>query len=506
MTLRVALLAAECEPWAKVGGLADVVDGLARGLGRMPDHASAIETPVDVFLPRYRSVEVPPGASVESELRIRDPNLARADGAALRVAVVNVAADGYRLRLIDCPEAFDRDTIYDQPDDAWRFAVMCRAALAALARDERPPDVLHVHDWHTGPALLDRARGTAAGDAFLGRLAVLATLHNLAYHGWTPADRLAQLGLRPEEPLAGSSPDGVDLLRVVIERADLVNTVSPGFAREALGPEQGHGLDDALRATRADGDRFLGILNGLDPDLWDPAADTALAAPYGRGAMDGKDACRRSLLEELGFDPEDDGPVAGSIGRLDRQKGFDLIADAGPALLETGVRLVIQVGAAGPLADPVRALATSHPRRVALIERFDRALARRIYAACDLFLMPSRFEPCGTGQMIAMRYGTVPVVRRTGGLADSVLDVDEHPGTGTGFVFDAPEPQALAAAVRRAVALRSRAPEAWAALVDRGMATDFRWDTGSAPRYVAAYRRALAIRRGGSASTSTRRA
>jgi starch synthase len=494
MTLRVALLAAECEPWAKVGGLADVIDGLARGLGQMSGHATALKAPVDVFLPRYRRVPVPGDAMIEPELEVEDPDPGRASGAPLRVSIVDVAADGYRLRLVDCPPAFDRDAIYDHPDDAWRFAVLCRAALAAVRRDGRPLDVLHVHDWHSGPALLDRARGEAAGDPFLRQLSVLATLHNLAYHGWTPSDRLGQLGLRPGDPLAGPNPEGIDLLRTVVERSDLANTVSPGFAREALTPDLGMGLDDALRAR---GDRFLGILNGLDPAVWDPATDPALAAPYGRHSMDGKSACRRQLLADLGLDSADGGPVAGSIGRLDRQKGFDLIANAGPDLVRSGVRLVVQVGAPGALADPVRALADAYPHRVALIERFDRALARRIYAGCDLFLMPSRFEPCGTGQMIALRYGTVPVVRRTGGLGDSVLDADEHPGRGTGFVFDDASPDALAAAVRRAVALRSADPSGWAALVDRGMAADFRWETGAAPRYLEAYRRAVEIRRAG---------
>ncbi len=488
------MLAAECEPWAKAGGLADVVDALARALARMPGASSALDVPVDVFLPRYREVEVPPGAVVEQPLVIADPDLDHAAGAALQVWIVNVAANGYRLRLVDHPPAFDREGIYDHPDDAWRFALFCRAALAALRRDDRRLDLLHVHDWHTGPALLERVRGEVAGDPLLRDVAVLGTLHNLAYHGWTPADRLGQLGLRPGEPLSGSNPDGIDLLRTLIERADLVNTVSPGFAREATTPEYGMGLDDALRAK---GDRFLGILNGLDPELWDPATDPAIVARYGSGSMAGKAACRRDLLGWLGFDPDDAGAVVVTIGRLDPQKGLDLIADAGPALLASGIRVVVQVSAGGPLADPLRALAHDHPDRVALIERFDRDVARRIYAGADLFLMPSRFEPCGQGQMIALRYATPPVVRRTGGLADTVVDADEQPGRGTGFVFDDATPSALLAAVTRAAVMRSTDPAGWAGLVDRGMAADFRWDTGSAPRYLEAYRRAVSIRRAG---------
>ncbi len=489
MHLRVAFLAAECEPWAKTGGLADVIDALARALGRLPEAGAALGTPVDVFLPRYRGVRMPRTVEVEPPLAIDDP----AGGGPLAVSILNVAADGYRLRLVDHPPAFDRDGFYDHPDDAWRFAVFGRAALAALRRDGVPLDVLHAHDWHTGPALIDRARGTASGDPFFRDMAAVVTLHNLAYRGRTPAAKLGQLGLAPGDPLAGDDPAMLDLLRAAVEHADVANTVSPGFAREALTPEYGRGLDGLFRAM---GDRFSGILNGIDPGVWDPATDTALAAPYHRGAMGGKASCRRDLLERVGFDPDDDGAVLAMIGRLDPQKGFDLLADGAPQLLEAGARLIVLGTGRASLADPFRALAGAARGRVAMLERFDRALARRIYAGADLFLMPSRFEPCGQGQMIALRYGTPPVVRRTGGLADSVMDVDERPGDGTGFVFDDATPAALVGAVTRAMTRRLADPEGWAALVARGMAVDFGWDTGPAPRYLALYRRAVEVRRG----------
>ena len=489
MTMRVALLAAECEPWAKTGGLADVVDALARALGRLPEAGGELLAPVDVFLPRYRAMPVPADDVTEPPLAIPDP----LGGGRLEVTIVDVAADGYRLRLVDVPAAFDREGYYDHPDDPWRFAVLCRGALAALERDGAPLDVLHVHDWHTGPALLDRARGIARGDAFLERIAVMLTIHNLAYHGWTGNDRLDQLGLRPGDALTGRNPDGIDLLLTAVERSELVNTVSPGFAAEALTPEFGMGLDPALRRL---GNRWFGILNGIDPDVWNPATDRSLAAPYSRADRDGKAACKRDLLTRVGFDADDDGVVLGMIGRLDPQKGFDLLADGARDLLRAGARLVVQGSGHASLADPFRARAATEPRRVALVERFDRDMARRIYAGADLFLMPSRFEPCGQGQMISLRYGTPPVVRRTGGLADSVVDVDERPGEGTGFVFDAASPRALVAAVERAARLRDGDPAGWSALLDRGMAVDFNWVTGSAPRYLEAYRRAVALRRG----------
>jgi starch synthase len=487
MTIRVALLAAECEPWAKTGGLADVVDALARALGRLPEAGTDLAAPVDVFLPRYRAVAVPPDAEREPAITVADPR----GGAPLEAGIIDVAADGYRLRLVDVPSAFDRDAYYDYPDDPWRFAVFCRVALAALERDGTPLDVLHVHDWHTGPALLERARGEAAGNPFFTGMAAMVTLHNLAYHGWTGIERIDQLGLRPGDPFGGDNPDGIDLLLTAIERAELANTVSPGFARESLTPEFGMGLDVALRAK---GDRYLGILNGIDPDVWNPATDPALVAPYDLGQLGRKAESRADLLVRNGMDPGDDGIVLGMIGRLDPQKGFDLLADGAPALLAAGARIIVQGSGHASLADPFRALVAANPGRVTLIERFDREMARRIYAGADVFLMPSRFEPCGQGQMIALRYGTPPVVRRTGGLADSVIDVDEHPNEGTGFVFDDATPAALVAAIARAAAVR-RSRRAWTALQERGMRVDFRWDTGSAPKYFEAYRRAIAIRR-----------
>ncbi len=275
------------------------------------------------------------------------------------------------------PAAFDRDAYYDFPDDPWRFAVFCRVALAALERDGVPLDVLHVHDWHTGPALLERARGEAAGNPFFTGMAAMVTLHNLAYHGWTGNEKLDQLGLRPGDPFGGDNSDGIDLLLTAIDRADLANTVSPGYARESLTPEFGMGLDGALRAK---GDRYLGILNGIDPDVWNPATDEALAVPYDLASLKRKAACRADLLERNGMDPADDGIVLGMIGRLDPQKGFDLLADGAPALLEAGARIIVQGSGHASLADPFRALVAANPGRVTLIERFDREMARRIYA------------------------------------------------------------------------------------------------------------------------------
>ena len=493
MGLRVAFLAAECEPWAKTGGLADVVDALARAL-RTPS-VDGVDGPVEVFLPRYRGVPDPDPSAVLGEMTLAVPD-PRARTGASEVTVVDVAANGYRLRLVDHPPAFDRAGFYGEGDadyayNAWRFGLYGRAALEALRIEGRPIDVLHLHDWQAGPAAIFRGL-LYEDDPIVGAAALVMTLHNLAYHGWTPNAAVSQLGLRPGGEAPGQNADGVDLLAAGIEAAEMVNTVSPTYAREALTPEFGMGLDRLLRNR---GDRFIGILNGLDTGVWDPATDRDLAAPYARGELAGKSACRADLLRRVGFDPADDGPVIGMIGRLDPQKGFDLLADATPTLLARGARVVVQGTGHASLADSFRALASASPGRVALIERFDRAMARAIYAGADLFAMPSRFEPCGQGQMIALRYGTPPIVHCTGGLADTVVDATGQPGEGTGFVFDAPTPEALIAACDRAFALRAAGGAAWDRLVDRGMAVDFDWATGSAPKYVEAYRRAVSIRR-----------
>ncbi len=490
--MRVAFVAAECEPWAKTGGLGDVVDALARALGRIPDRPDA---PVDVFLPRYRSVPVPADTPVTRRLRVPDP---LSPSGLTEVGLIEFETHGYRLRLVDHPPAFEREGYYgdgtgDYPDNAWRFGLFCRAALEALAAEGRPVDVLHLHDWHTAAAAILR-QTVYRDDPTIGRAAILLTIHNLAFHGWTPAEDLRQLGLAPGDGFVALDADGLDLLRSGIELAELVNAVSPTFAAEARTRAFGMGLGRVLRAK---GERFVGILNGIDPALWDPATDPVIAARYSRDGLAGKAACRADLLERLGFDAADPAPVLGLIGRLDPQKGFDILAAAAPGLLERGARLVVQGSGDPAHAAPFRALAAAEPERVALVERFDREMARRIYAGADLFLMPSRFEPCGQGQMIAQRYGTPPIVHRTGGLADTVIDEHNHPGAGTGFAFEHPTSAGLLWACDQAFAMRGRrgSSRPWRALVGRGMAVDFGWETGSAPRYVEAYRRAIDLRR-----------
>lgn len=475
--MRIAMITSECEPWAKTGGLADVVDALSRALGARGHE-------VDVYLPLYRGLRPPPESDM-LELTVPmgvDPATGSEDGFA-RVPVVlrTGMADGYRLRLVDHEPSFDRDGFYgdasgDYPDNGARFTLLGRAALEAMRTEARPADVLHGHDWEAGPAILSLRR-RYGHDPLLARTRTMLTCHNLAFHGWVVRERAWSLDL----PADVGWPEGVDLLREAVRAADLVTTVSPTYARESLTPEYGAGLDDVLRGR---GDRYLGIMNGIDPDVWDPSRDTIVAATYSADEPRGKLACRRDLCARLGLDPA--GPVLGVVGRLDPQKGFDLVTDAAHALIELGARLAVLGTGDHSLVAGLRAHAAERPDRIALLERFDRDEARRIYAGADMFLMPSRFEPSGQGQLIAMRYGTVPVVRATGGLVDSVVDADIDPETGTGFLFAGAEAGALATAVRRAIGAWHDG-ERWAAIVRRGMTADLSWDVPAA-RYEEAYR------------------
>jgi starch synthase len=466
--VRIAMVASECEPYAKTGGLADVVDALSRALGKRGHE-------VDVFLPWYRGL-VPPG-----DLEAQPLKLAEAGA-----TVWTGRADGYRLRLVEHPASFDREGYYgsgtgDFPDNGARFALLGRAALAAMRAAMDGPHVVHGHDWQAGPVLLSLVLRERPGAVLAGTAAML-TCHNLAYHGWVPRERVTALAL----PGGLGEAAGIDLLREAVLRADLVNTVSPTFAVESLAPEFGGGLDDVLRSR---GDRYSGIVNGIDTQLWDPARDASLAARYSTGDLSGKGVCRADLAARHGLDPE--GTLLGVVGRLDPQKGFDLVAAAASRLVAAGARLIALGTGDHALVTGLQALAAERPDRIAVVERFDRDEARRIYAGADLFLMPSRFEPCGQGQLIALRYGTPPVVHAVGGLVDTVRDADAHPDDGNGFSFQAATPEALLDAVARASAARADGPR-FAAIQARGMMEDVSW-AGPAARYEEAYERAMAL-------------
>lgn len=488
--MRIAMIASECEPYAKTGGLADVVDALSRALGQAGHE-------VDVYLPRYRDLD-PPRPAERLDLEVPT-----ASGTRAQVTLWTANARGYRLRLVDHAGSFDRPDYYvtepgsgvDYPDNGARFTLLARTALEAMRAENRPVDIIHGHDWEAAPALLLR-RWRYAADPVVGRAATVLTCHNLAYHGWVPrAGAADQLGL-PDDVGAA---DGVDLLREGILAADMVNTVSPGFALESLTPEFGAGVDDVLAAL---GDRYVGIINGIDTELWNPATDAEIPDRYSASDLHGKAACRAALCRELELDG--DGPLLAMVSRLDPQKGFDLLAAGARELLAMGARICVLGTGDRQLITQLQELAATDDGRgrLAVVARFDRGLARRMYAGADAFLMPSRFEPCGQGQMISLRYGTLPVVRATGGLRDTVVDADEQPETGTGFVFGPAEPAALVDACRRAMAALGD-PVRRRAIQERGMAVDFSWRV-PARDYARMYRQARDIAAGIAPPTTIR--
>ena len=371
-----------------------------------------------------------------------------------------------------------------------RWAAFCRGVLETCQRSSWAPDILHVNDWHTG--LLPRYLRTGyAWDVLVRDTRTLLSIHNLGYQGVFPASAVDDVGLADarkffhQERLA----DGVlGFLETGILHASWLSTVSETYAREIQTPEHGAGLDERL-AKRAD--HLVGIVNGIDDDEWDPSKDPHLPAHYDADALSGKAACRAALLKEMEVAPDPSGPVLGIVSRMTGQKGFELLPDLLPVLLQReDVRLIVLGSGEESHERYFRWLREKLPHRVGLRVGYDEGLAHRIEAGSDVFLMPSRYEPCGLNQMYSMRYGTVPLVRATGGLADTVERYDPDSGTGTGFVFYEFTSDALHDTLRHAIEVwRDR--DAWRAMQVRGMRQDFSWD-GQVRRYEDLYAAVMA--------------
>jgi len=474
MALRIAQLSSEVVPFAKTGGLADV-------LGALPPALAALGHRVCVVTPAHRP-------------SLRDPVPGKPAGevAALgmRASVYRVEHRGVDVLLLDSPQLYARPALYslpdgDFPDNPIRFAFFARAALAAVAA-WGGADVVHAHDWQAAlaPLLL---RSDDAVRRRLRRACSLLTIHNLAYQGAFPPWVLAACDLPPGLfTIEGLEFYGkVSFLKGGLVSADAITTVSPTYAREILTPEFGCGLEGVLAARSS---VLSGIVNGLDLEIWDPATDASLPAPFTAATVEaGKGAARAALAAELGLDPAG-APLAGMVSRLAEQKGADVLAAALDEIVALGYNLVVLGTGERRYEETMAAAEQAHPGRIRVLLKFDERLAHLIYAASDVFLMPSRYEPCGLGQMIAMRYGSLPVVHRTGGLADTVTDAAD--AEGTGFVHDELTPAALVEALERARAAIAD-PEALAALRRRAMARDFSWDA-SARQYVELYRKLLA--------------
>ncbi|MDT8440041.1 MAG: glycogen synthase GlgA [Desulfuromonadales bacterium] len=477
--LNILLVASEAAPFAKTGGLGDVT-------GSLPAALTALGHRVVLVLPWYRCVRqagIRPRAS-------RTPVLVPFAGRMTAVRFRSAVQHGVRLLFLDVPDYYDRPQLYgeggtDYPDNDLRFGLLSRAAFELVRRIDFRPDVIHAHDWQTGLTPL-YLREQLWADPFFADSRSLFTIHNLGYHGLFPFASLHPLGL--DSSLAG--PDGLEffgrisLLKAGIRYADRVNTVSPSYCDEIRTPAQGMGLDGLLRWR---GEQLHGILNGIDTDLWNPANDPALAAPYAADRPAGKKDCKLALQRELNLPECPRTPLLALITRLDPQKGIDLLLDAFDRLLEHDVQLVL-LGTGSP--DYERRLtecARFYPDKVRVLLRFDDRLSRRIYAASDLFLMPSRYEPCGLGQLIALRYGSLPVVHATGGLRDTICDPQHDPARANGFTFEIFSRAELLAAVERALDFY-RQQAHWQQLRRQAMQQNFSWSR-AAGDYVDLYRR-----------------
>jgi starch synthase len=466
-------------PFVKTGGLADVSASLPKAL-------AALGHQVTVFVPRYGSIPFPPGDFAGS-VHVPVDSVHRSAGYYRRPL-----AEGLDVVFVEHPPFFgSRPNPYgegnrDYDDNRLRFAFFSRAALEYFRSRGERPDVFHAHDWQAGllPVYL---KSFYWDDPTVGHTPTVFTIHNLAYQGNFPRDTVDVLGL-PWHLAAREALEfhaGVSYMKGGLLFSELLNTVSPTYAGEIQGPEMGYGLDGVLRQRAGD---VVGILNGVDYDEWDPRHDRHIARNYGADDLSGKRQCKADLLRTVGLAEKPDLPVVGIISRLVYQKGIDIVVRAWYDLLHRPLRMVV-LGTGEPEVEAGFAdLAARAPDRFAVRFAYDNVLAHKIEAGADIFLMPSRFEPCGLTQMYSLRYGTVPVVRATGGLVDTVEPADLAAGTGTGFRFDYPDGTGLVWALDQALAGYGEG-KAWAGLIRRGMARDFSWER-SAREYVELYRRA----------------
>ncbi|HEX3557431.1 MAG TPA: glycogen synthase [Thermoanaerobaculia bacterium] len=481
MPFRICQLAAEVTPFAKTGGLGDVVAGLSGFLAR-DGHD------VRVFLPFYAQIARRSETFIPVDF-IRDVPVAIGPRHyTFSLLTTPLPGSDVPVYFVDCPELFAHDGIYHGDWLDWlRFAVLTRAAFESCQRMGWGPDVVHCHDWHTAlaPILLKALYGW---DRLFDHTRSVLTIHNLAYQGYVPANVVSDLGLGSHVhwlDAADLAAGRFNFMKTGILHADFITAVSRTFAREIQTSEHGFGLDPLLRAR---GDRLVGIVNGVDYGEWDPETDPHLFYHYSAREPAGKWSCKRNLLRETGLDERTAAPLIGVVSRLTPQKGFDLCFEVLPELLaRRDLRLVALGSGEKVYEDFFQGLQERFPGKAWFFKGFNNELAHRIEAGADLFLMPSKFEPCGLNQMYSLKYGTPPLVHKTGGLADTVELFDSATGAGTGFVFDHFVPAGLRWALDYALdTYLHRTP--WEKLMANGMAQDFSWDR-QGKEYVELYGR-----------------
>lgn len=471
--MRILFCVSEAVPYAKTGGLADVAGALPQALGE-----EGVE--VMLILPKYKQI----GFRAEERVSLGDKDL-------LAVGEKpSEGIEGVEVLFIRQDELYLRDSLYGYPDDGERFLFFDKAVLSLIKKLGWKPDVIHCNDWQTGliPVYL---RTILKDDPFYKGIATVFTIHNLAYQGNFPREIIYKAGLG-EELFSFDKLEfwgQFSFMKGGIVFSDLITTVSPRYAKEIQAAEFGAGMEGALAYRK---DRIRGILNGIDYRVWDPSKDEFLPAPYDVSSLENKKENKRSLQKEVGLSLKDV-PLIGMVSRLASQKGFDILSSAMDALFERDLQMVILGVGEREIEEQLRDKAVRYGDKFKLLIKFDERLAHLIYGGSDIFLMPSRYEPCGLGQMIAMRYGTVPVVREVGGLADSVEEFEPSTGRGTGFLFREYTPEALCEAIGRALDLY-RNKNAWKIVQINCMRKDFSW-SASAKKYIEVYNEAMKLRR-----------
>lgn len=478
--MHIVFVASECVPFAKTGGLADVIGTLPREIVRQGHQ-------VTVYLPFYRQVQK---HSKQSKVAIPSITIPGQSFSRFASVMDGGVQDGVQFYFVDIPEFFDREGMYgvkgrEYPDNGERYGLFCRAVIESV-KQLGVPDLFHAHDWQASivPVML---RTLYSFDPVLRKVPCLLTIHNAgeSFQGRFPAAVIEKL-LLPWDLYTSERLEfynQVNFLKGGIVYCDAMTTVSRRYAEEIQTPELGNGLDGVLRARSIE---LTGILNGIDYNEWNPATDRKIAAHYTAERPEGKAACRRDLLHAFGLQKaKGDRPVLGMVSWLATQKGFDLLAEGMPELMERDVLLIILGTGEAYYEGLLRSLAEKYPERIAVKVAYDDTLAHKIEAGADIFLMPSRYEPCGLSQIYSLKYGTVPVVHATGGLDDTIEEWNPEQGTGTGFKFRNYEVGAFLEALRRALeAYKDR--EKWQVLMRNGMLRDFSW-TVPASEYVKQY-------------------
>mgnify|MGYP001569293276 FL=1 len=481
--MNICFLTSECVPFAKTGGLADVSGALPVALEQEGHH-------VKLFMPLYDSIAVLDHGFVHSS-DISPLSISMGHNTiSVHVWYGHLPGSDVEVYLIDFPHYFHRGTLYtNDSDEADRFILLQHAAFHVMQRYSFSPDIIHANDWQGGlmPAMLKYAYGW---DDLFKSTRTLLTIHNLAYQGLTDPGKAFLASLPMEEAQVGGEFEyngALSPLKTGLLMADRVNAVSPTYAAEIQTSAFGEGLDHLLRSRAA---CVSGILNGIDTTIWDPATDRHLPHPFHVDDVSGKRKNRDALCAELNLSPSDSAPLIGIVSRLASQKGFNLLMPIMDDILKQTDACFAVLGSGQPDIEAFfRETSARHPGRIGLKIGFNEGLAHRIEAGSDLFLMPSLYEPCGLNQMYSLRYGTVPVVHRTGGLADTVIDADENPALGNGFSFGDAHPNALSDAIRRAIQWHKSRPD-WKRIQENGMRTDFSWKS-SAKRYIELYESAL---------------